>query len=230
MNNVNRLICVESLTKCYEDADRKITVLNDVNFNLNPSEKVAIVGPSGSGKSTFLHLLGGLDFPTSGGITVANQKWSLLSEEKRCIWRNQNLGFVYQFHHLLPELSAQENVMLPLLMQKNNYHEVVEKSKSLLEHMGLAQRLSHRPHQLSGGERQRVAIARAMVTRPKCILADEPTGNLDKNTAQLILELWNNLNTDYQTAIVIVTHDMELAKKMDKIYHLDKGSLSLISV
>lgn len=230
MSNPNILIRVEAVSKYFLDADKKIDVLQDVHFQLNAGEKVAIVGPSGSGKSTLLHLLGGLDFPNVGEISVAEKNWSSMSEEQRCLWRNQTLGFVYQFHHLLPELSAQENVMLPLLMQTKPYAEVLEKSRLLLEHMGLAERLSHRPHQLSGGERQRVAIARAMVTHPQCILADEPTGNLDKNTAELILELWNKLNVHYQTAMVIVTHDMELAKKMDKIYQLDKGALSQLFI
>lgn len=223
------LMIAESVTKTFIDADKELTILQDVDFVLEPGERVAIVGPSGSGKSTLLHLLGGLDFATHGKIVVDGKNWSDLSEEKRCLWRNHTLGFVYQFHHLLPELSAQENVMLPLLMQKLKFKEVSQRAESLLEHMGLGERLTHRPHQLSGGERQRVAIARAMVSHPKCILADEPTGNLDQSTAQLMLDLWNKLNAEFQTAIVIVTHDLNLAKKMDKIYQLNKGRLVLLS-
>jgi lipoprotein-releasing system ATP-binding protein len=227
MNKQSSLIKACAVKKVFKDVDRDINVLGGIEFDLSASERVAIVGPSGSGKSTLLHLLGGLDFPSEGEILVAGKNWQLMNEESRCNWRNENLGFVYQFHHLLPELSAMENVMLPLLIQKVSFAEVKSRAKELLTHMGLGDRLDHRPHQLSGGERQRVAIARAMVTRPKCILADEPTGNLDQNTAHLILELWNQLNRQYETAIVVVTHDLQLAKQMDKTYHLSKGGLNL---
>jgi lipoprotein-releasing system ATP-binding protein len=227
MSKLQYLMEAQQVSKNFKDADKDIYVLQQIDFCLEPAERVAIVGPSGSGKSTLLHLLGGLDFSSTGHVQVAGKDWKMLSEEKRCLWRNQHLGFVYQFHHLLPELSALENVMLPLMLQKNiSLHQVTSRAKELLEHMGLAERLSHRPHQLSGGERQRVAIARAMVTRPQCILADEPTGNLDQNTAQLMFELWSELNIKYQTAMVIVTHDLELAKKMDKVYQLNKGGLT----
>jgi len=229
MNKDNPLIVANKVSKTFLDADKELTVLHEVNFSLMPGERVAIVGPSGSGKSTLLHLLGGLDFASQGNITVDGQNWAEISEQKRCLWRNHTLGFVYQFHHLLPELSAQENVMLPLLIQKLKFKDVVKRAQLLLQHMGLGERLSHRPHQLSGGERQRVAIARAMVSRPKCILADEPTGNLDQATAHRMLELWNDLSTEYQTAIVIVTHDLALAEQMDKIYQLNKGRLVLLS-
>jgi lipoprotein-releasing system ATP-binding protein len=227
MSKMQYLMEAHQVSKNFKDADKDIFVLEQIDFCLKPAERVAIVGPSGSGKSTLLHLLGGLDFCSSGLIQVAGKDWKTFSEEQRCLWRNQHLGFVYQFHHLLPELSALENVMLPLMLQKKiAVEQVIERAKELLQHMGLAERLSHRPHQLSGGERQRVAIARAMVTRPQCILADEPTGNLDQNTAQLMFELWSELNIKYQTAMVIVTHDLELAQKMDKIYQLSKGGLS----
>lgn len=227
MNNQEFLIKASSVAKVFKDVDKDVSVLGGIDFSLSAGERVAIVGPSGSGKSTLLHLLGGLDFPSAGEILVAGKNWQQMNEEKRCNWRNENLGFVYQFHHLLPELSALENVMLPLLIQQTSYDDVKSRAKDLLSHMGLADRLAHRPHQLSGGERQRVAIARAMVTRPKCILADEPTGNLDQNTAHMILELWNQLNSQFETAIVVVTHDLQLAKKMDKTYHLSKGGLNL---
>ena len=221
-----KLLLAKHVAKIYQDGDTPVSVLKDASLNLHVAEKVAIVGPSGSGKSTFLHLLGGLDFPSSGEITVNGKNWMGMSEQKRCLWRNENLGFVYQFHHLLPELSALENVMLPLLLQDLSQKKVKDRAQSLLDMMGLGHRLNHRPHQLSGGERQRVAIARAMVTQPKCILADEPTGNLDQKTAHHILELWNKLNQEFETALVIVTHDMTLAKQMDKIYQLNAGQIT----
>lgn len=227
MNNSADLLQAQHVAKTYQDGAASISVLSNVNLNLQVAEKIAIVGPSGSGKSTLLHLLGGLDFPSSGHIVVNGKNWSGMSEPERCLWRNENLGFVYQFHHLLPELSALENVMLPLLLQKIAQKKVRERAKNLLELMGLGHRLAHRPHQLSGGERQRVAIARAMVTQPKCILADEPTGNLDQKTARHILELWHQLNHEFKTALVIVTHDLELAQQMNKIYQLNAGQLSL---
>lgn len=227
MNNSADLLVAQQVVKTYQDGTTPISVLGNINLTLQVAEKIAIVGPSGSGKSTLLHLLGGLDFPTAGQVAVNGKKWSDMTEQQRCLWRNSHLGFVYQFHHLLPELSALENVMLPLLLQKISQTQVKERAKNLLDLMGLGHRLSHRPHQLSGGERQRVAIARAMVTQPKCILADEPTGNLDQKTAHQILVLWNKLNHEFKTALVIVTHDLELAQQMDKIYQLNAGQLSL---
>lgn len=227
MNNSADLLVAQQVVKTYQDGTTPISVLGNINLSLHVAEKIAIVGPSGSGKSTLLHLLGGLDFPTAGQVAVNGKKWSDMTEQQRCLWRNSHLGFVYQFHHLLPELSALENVMLPLLLQKISQTQVKERAKNLLDLMGLGHRLSHRPHQLSGGERQRVAIARAMVTQPKCILADEPTGNLDQKTAHQILALWNKLNHEFKTALVIVTHDLELAQQMDKIYQLNAGQLSL---
>lgn len=227
MNNSADLLVAQQVVKTYQDGTTPISVLGNINLTLQVAEKIAIVGPSGSGKSTLLHLLGGLDFPTAGQVAVNGKKWSDMTEQQRCLWRNSHLGFVYQFHHLLPELSALENVMLPLLLQKISQTQVKERAKNLLDLMGLGHRLSHRPHQLSGGERQRVAIARAMVTQPKCILADEPTGNLDQKTAHQILALWNKLNHEFKTALVIVTHDLELAQQMDKIYQLNAGQLSL---
>jgi lipoprotein-releasing system ATP-binding protein len=225
MSKADLLIDVKNLSKQFTDANSPIKVLQDINFQLHHGERVAIVGPSGSGKSTLLHLLGGLDFPSQGHIEVLGKNWQELSEKERCTWRNQALGFVYQFHHLLPELSALENTMLPLMMQKLSQQDIEHRATRLLEHMGLKTRLTHRPHQLSGGERQRVAIARAMVTSPRCILADEPTGNLDNSTAHMVLSLWNELNQNDQTAMVIVTHDLSLAKKMDKVYQLVDGQL-----
>ena len=225
MNNSSLIIQASGVSKQFDDGAQVIQVLKSVDFELKNAERVAIVGPSGSGKSTLLHLLGGLDFASEGQIQVLGQNWQTLSEKKRCLTRNQMLGFVYQFHHLLPELSALENTMLPLMIQNLAQAEVESRAIELLGEMGLEQRLSHRPHQLSGGERQRVAIARAMVTSPRCILADEPTGNLDNATAHHVLNIWNALNHKAQTAMVIVTHDLELAKKMDKIYQLVDGQL-----
>jgi lipoprotein-releasing system ATP-binding protein len=229
MSKSTALMQAQAVRKVFLDVEQELEILHNIHFSIEPGERVAIVGPSGSGQSTLLHLLGGLDVATSGNVVVDGQDWAQMSEKKRCLWRNQTLGFVYQFHHLLPELSALENVMLPLLMQKTSQRTTVERAQMLLTHMGLGARLSHRPHQLSGGERQRVAIARAMVTHPKCILADEPTGNLDQATAQLILDLWNELNQTYQTALVIVTHDLNLARQMDKAYRLERGHLTPIS-
>lgn len=225
MNKSSAFIHAKQVSKYFDDGAQIIRVLKCIDFKLEPAERVAIVGPSGSGKSTLLHLLGGLDFASEGQIDVLGQNWQQLSEKKRCLLRNKTLGFVYQFHHLLPELTALENTMLPLMMQNISQAEVEKRAVELLGHMGLHARLTHRPHQLSGGERQRVAIARAMVTAPACILADEPTGNLDNATAHHVLELWNVLNHQAKTAMVIVTHDLELAKKMDKIYQLVDGQL-----
>lgn len=225
MNRTQTLIDAQQVSKKFDDGSQIIHVLRAIDFKLEPAERVAIVGPSGSGKSTLLHLLGGLDFASDGVIEVNGENWKNLSEKKRCLTRNQVLGFVYQFHHLLPELTALENTMLPLMLQKISQQEVESRALELLSKMGLYERLTHRPHQLSGGERQRVAIARAMVTAPRCILADEPTGNLDNATAHHVLNLWNDLNHQAQTAMVIVTHDIELAKKMDKIYQLVDGQL-----
>ncbi|MDQ5884546.1 MAG: Lipoprotein-releasing system ATP-binding protein LolD [Pseudomonadota bacterium] len=225
MNKTQTLIHAQQVSKKFDDGSQTIHVLKAIDFKLEPAERVAIVGPSGSGKSTLLHLLGGLDFASEGVIEVNGENWKNLSEKKRCLTRNQVLGFVYQFHHLLPELTALENTMLPLMLQKLPQQEVESRALALLSKMGLYERLTHRPHQLSGGERQRVAIARAMVTAPRCILADEPTGNLDNATAHHVLNLWNDLNHQAQTAMVIVTHDIELAKKMDKIYQLVDGQL-----
>ncbi|HBB53580.1 MAG TPA: lipoprotein-releasing system ATP-binding protein LolD [Legionellales bacterium] len=225
MNKPKTLIEVKGVQKKFTDGSEAIQVLQDIHLSLNHAERIAIVGPSGSGKSTLLHLLGGLDFPSHGSIEVMGKDWKKLSEKERCTWRNQVLGFVYQFHHLLPELSALENTMLPLMMQDLKQTDIESRAKELLEHMGLGKRLTHRPHQLSGGERQRVAIARAMVTSPRCILADEPTGNLDQTTAHMVLNLWNELNQKAQTAMVVVTHDLTLAKKMDRVYQLVDGHL-----
>lgn len=213
------------LCKSYHDGNATVNVLKDIDFTIQQGDRIAIVGPSGSGKSTLLHLLGGLDQPTSGLVTIQHQDWKLLSEKKRCQLRNQNLGFVYQFHHLLPEFSALENVAMPLLLANVSVDEAHHQAQTILERVGLAARLKHKPAQLSGGERQRVAIARALVHQPKCILADEPTGNLDHATAMYVFELMLDLNKQLNTALIIVTHDRQLADKMDKVMVLQGKQL-----
>lgn len=213
------------LSKSYHDGVSSVNVLNQVNFDIEVGDRIAIVGPSGSGKSTLLHLLGGLDKPTAGQVFIREQDWQGLSEKKRCLTRNQNLGFVYQFHHLLPEFSALENVALPLLMGKATTKEALRKAEEMLFQVGLKHRMTHKPSQLSGGERQRVAIARALVHQPACVFADEPTGNLDQHTAQSVFNLMLELNQSRKTALVIVTHDKVLASKMDKILTLQDGQL-----
>lgn len=213
------------LSKSYHDGNATVDVLNGIDFTIHQGDRIAIVGPSGSGKSTFLHLLGGLDQPTAGRVTIQNQDWQALSEKKRCRLRNQNLGFVYQFHHLLPEFSALENVAMPLLLADIPVDTARQQAQAILDSVGLAKRLEHKPAQLSGGERQRVAIARALVHQPKCILADEPTGNLDHATAMGVFELMLNLNKQFNTALIIVTHDRQLAEQMDKVMVLQDRQL-----
>lgn len=217
--------CVE-LSKSYQDAKKTINVLNHINLTIHTEELLAVVGPSGSGKSTLLHLLGGLDKPTSGKILANGNDWQTLSENERCRLRNQDFGFVYQFHHLLPEFTALENVAMPLLLAKTSWSEAMRQSKIMLEEVELGLRLNHKPSQLSGGERQRVAIARALVHTPKCVFADEPTGNLDQVTANHVFELMLHLNQKLGTALVIVTHDSNLATRMKKIITLKQGYLS----
>ena len=202
-----------------------LPVLNGVNFSLMKGEKVAIVGASGSGKSTLLHLLGGLDKPSSGRVMIHNRNLATLSEKALCKSRNVNLGFIYQFHHLLPEFTAEENVAMPLLIQGVAPGTALRRSRTLLEKVGLIGRLNHKPGQLSGGERQRAAIARAMITEPRCLLADEPTGNLDAKNAEISLQVMLRLNEEYDTSLVLVTHDHDLAAKMDVVYRLENGIL-----
>lgn len=211
------------LAKTYKDGKLETSVIQGLDFSLNPCEKVAIVGSSGSGKSTLLHLLAGLDCPSSGDVRLMGKAFSGLNEVKRGRLRNQYLGFVYQFHFLLPELTALENVMLPLKVRRQPAGLAEMEAKRLLDRVGLSHRLQHKPSELSGGERQRVAIARALITQPVCILADEPTGNLDEHAAQQVFDLMLSLNEEQQTALVVVTHDLNLAAKMDTRYHLTEG-------
>ncbi|ASQ46503.1 lipoprotein-releasing ABC transporter ATP-binding protein LolD [Legionella clemsonensis] len=222
----NPILKCENLSKSYHDGTNSVEVLRGINFVIQPGERVAIVGPSGSGKSTLLHLLGGLDKATGGEVLIDNVNWQSLSEKQRCQLRNRQLGFVYQFHHLLPEFTALENVSMPLLLGNQSIAQAQASAENILQQVGLAQRLNHKPSQLSGGERQRVAIARALVHQPQCVLADEPTGNLDHATALKIFELMLGLNENLNTALVIVTHDVQLARKMDKILTIQDGLLS----
>lgn len=218
------LNCV-NLRKVYHEYCHAIEVLKNVNLTAEQGESIAIVGSSGSGKSTLLHLLGGLDRPTSGQITITGSDWQTLTEKERCVLRNQQLGFIYQFHHLLPEFSALENVAMPLLLANLSMQQAHEKAQAMLAKVGLSQRESHKPAQLSGGERQRVAIARALVHEPKCVLADEPTGNLDQETAAQIFDLMLDLNQQFKTTLIIVTHDRQLAKLTQRVMILQEGKL-----
>jgi len=220
------VIASRQLAKRYKDGQLETPVLTNVNLTVNAGDRIAIVGSSGSGKSTLLHLLGGLDEPTSGDIEVLGQSLADLSVRKLSKLRNQSLGFVYQFHHLLPEFSAVENVAMPLVIGGQKPAEAKAAAEQLLEKVGLGHRLGHKPSELSGGERQRAALARALITRPACLLADEPTGNLDHRTAEGIFDLIMELNQQMNTALVIVTHDRQLAARMDTAYTLMDGELS----
>ena len=214
------------LCRRYEDGDLSVEVLRNVNFSLNPGEKVAIVGASGSGKSTLLNVLGGLDAPSSGQVVMLGQDLVALDEAARCALRNRSLGFVYQFHHLLPEFSAVENVAMPLMIGGLRRADAERKASAMLQAVGLESRLRHRPGQLSGGERQRVAIARALVTEPACVLMDEPTGNLDPAAAAQVLALIDDLKQRVTASFVVVTHDVAIASHMDSVYTLVQGALA----
>ncbi|MBD8599605.1 lipoprotein-releasing ABC transporter ATP-binding protein LolD [Pseudomonas sp. NPDC078416] len=219
------VLSCRNLGKSYEEGPESVVVLSGLQLELHPGERVAIVGSSGSGKSTLLNLLGGLDTPTEGSVWLAGEELSALNEKARGLLRNRALGFVYQFHHLLAEFTALENVCMPLLIGKTPIPEARQRATALLERVGLKHRLAHKPSELSGGERQRVAIARALVNQPGLVMLDEPTGNLDSHTAQGIQDLMLELSTSSRTAFLVVTHDMALARQMDRVWRLEEGRL-----
>ena len=226
MNNSQAVLSCRNLHKTYLQGKVEVPVLFGINLDVSAGETLAIVGSSGSGKSTLLHLLGGLDDITEGSVTLQGKDISQLSQPALGALRNVALGFVYQFHHLLPEFTALENVAMPLLIRRENRAAAYEQARSILKDVSLDHRVNHTPAELSGGERQRTAVARALVTKPACVLADEPTGNLDRHTAQGVFDLMLSLNQKYQTSLVIVTHDPDLAAKTGRILNLVDGRLT----
>jgi len=215
------------IAKDYNDGARDdLHVLRNINFDLGRAETAAIIGSSGSGKTTLLNILGGLDEPSSGQVLLNDVDVHKLNEKQRCKVRNEHFGFIYQFHHLLPEFTALENVSMPLLIRGDSVDVSTERAEKVLSDVGLSKRMQHKPGELSGGERQRAAIARALIHQPDCILADEPTGNLDRKNAEQAIDLITDLNREYNTSLVIVTHDLRIAERMDNMFTLEDGILS----
>jgi lipoprotein-releasing system ATP-binding protein len=224
----NLLLDVQSISKRYHDGDINVTVLDDISLEIYESDQIAIVGASGSGKSTLLQLLAGLDATSSGRVVLYGDSLSDVNSQRADNLRNQHIGFIYQFHHLLPEFTALENVMMPLMVRSVSVREIRQRAINILASMQLETRLNHKPSELSGGERQRVAIARALVTQPQLILADEPTGNLDRKTASQVFDQLLEMNQVFKTALVVVTHDLTLAQRMTNIYELEDGHLKIM--
>jgi len=222
-DNTDNIVACQNLCKIYTGLD--VAVLNGIDFSVKAGDQVAIVGASGSGKSTLLHLLGGLDAPSSGEVRILNRDIAKYHEAYKGVVRNQALGFVYQFHHLLPEFTALENVAMPLFIRRAPRQQALTQAAEALAKVGLSHRLAHMPGELSGGERQRAALARALVTNPKCLMADEPTGNLDRNTAHAVFDMLLEINKAQGVALVVVTHDLELAAKMQRQYRLVDGQM-----
>ncbi len=223
--NKSVILQCQQLTMRYQQGDLDVSVLKGIDLSINAGERVAIMGASGSGKSTLLHLLGGLEKPTKGSVILDGENLNTISSSKLSKLRNRSLGFIYQFHHLLGEFTILENVAMPLLIAGQSVKEARIKARDLLVRVGLGHRIEHKPGELSGGERQRAAVARALINKPKCVLADEPTGNLDSKTAEQIYQLMLELNQELQVSFLVVTHDINLAKRMDTVLHMEDGLL-----